>query len=253
MAATYLKPGQPFFYSTKFGFTGSAQGSVNPRNHPADAGDDEFGDGTLVAKMARGGHVKAPMRGTTRVDASTQQEAAAPGYTVPTEKMTEPVSAPPARGHARGGAIRKPSMMPGRAPVAPAPMDAEGGGALGRATLSLPVQDAAKAVKKTFGAGRAVGAAQAMQAQRGAPGATTALGAAPPAPVAPTGVPALAKGGHWIAGATKNRGALHRSLGVPAGDKIPAAKIAKAAHSDDPTLRRRAVLAETLKGFHGKG
>lgn len=51
---------------------------------------------------------------------------------------------------------------------------------------------------------------------------------------------------NWMAGAVKKPGALHRSLGVPEGEKIPAAKIAKAARSDDPTLRRRAVLAKTF-------
>ena len=59
-----------------------------------------------------------------------------------------------------------------------------------------------------------------------------------------------ARGGKWIAGAIKHKGALHRSLGVPQGQKIPASKLAKAAHSSDPTLRRRANLAKTLKGFH---
>lgn len=56
--------------------------------------------------------------------------------------------------------------------------------------------------------------------------------------------------GGWIAGAIKKPGALHRSLGVPEGTPIPASKLDKAAHSDNPTLRRRAILAETLKGFH---
>lgn len=54
---------------------------------------------------------------------------------------------------------------------------------------------------------------------------------------------------NWIAGATKNKGALHRSLHVPEGEKIPAKKLEKAAHSDNPTLARRANLAKTLKGF----
>ncbi len=57
----------------------------------------------------------------------------------------------------------------------------------------------------------------------------------------------------WIAGAIKHPGALHKSLGVPAGKKIPAAKLAKAEHSSNPTTRKRAALAETLKGFHKKG
>jgi len=54
----------------------------------------------------------------------------------------------------------------------------------------------------------------------------------------------------WVQTAIKKPGALHRSLNVPAGQKIPAAKIAKAAHSSNPTLRRRAILAQTLKSMH---
>lgn len=64
---------------------------------------------------------------------------------------------------------------------------------------------------------------------------------------------AHAKGGaadHWIAGATKNKGALHRELGVKEGDKIPAKKLAKAEHSRSPLERKRADLAETLKGMN---
>ncbi len=59
---------------------------------------------------------------------------------------------------------------------------------------------------------------------------------------------------HWIASATpaSSRGALHRELGVPEGQKIPAKKIEKAAHSDDPKLAQRARLAETLKKLNKK-
>lgn len=57
---------------------------------------------------------------------------------------------------------------------------------------------------------------------------------------------------NWIAGAIKKPGALHKSLGVPAGEKIPKAKIEAATHSDNPTLRKRAVLAQTLSGFKKK-
>ena len=57
----------------------------------------------------------------------------------------------------------------------------------------------------------------------------------------------------WIKGAIKNKGALHKSLGVPEGKKIPEKKLKKAEHSKNPTTRKRAVLAETLKGMkHGK-
>jgi len=54
---------------------------------------------------------------------------------------------------------------------------------------------------------------------------------------------------NWIKGAIKHPGALNKTLGVPQGQKIPAAKLAKAARSSDPTTRRRAALAKTLKGL----
>lgn len=54
---------------------------------------------------------------------------------------------------------------------------------------------------------------------------------------------------NWIAGATKNKGALHRQLGVPEGQKIPAGKIAAAAKKGGK-LGQRARLAETLKKLH---
>ena len=53
----------------------------------------------------------------------------------------------------------------------------------------------------------------------------------------------------WIAKAIKHPGALRKTLGVAAGNKIPASKLAKAAHSSNPTTRRRAVLAKTLKSL----
>jgi hypothetical protein len=51
---------------------------------------------------------------------------------------------------------------------------------------------------------------------------------------------------NWIAGATKNKGALHRNLGVPEGKKIPAAKIAAAAKQPGK-VGKEARLAQTLK------
>ncbi len=55
----------------------------------------------------------------------------------------------------------------------------------------------------------------------------------------------------WIQKAInpKNKGALRKILGVKKGEKIPSAKLKKAEHSKNPTTRKRAVLAETLKGF----
>jgi hypothetical protein len=57
-------------------------------------------------------------------------------------------------------------------------------------------------------------------------------------------------GGNWIAGATSNKGALHAKLGVPAGEKIPAKKLAGAEKSSNPTERKEANLARTLKSFN---
>lgn len=57
---------------------------------------------------------------------------------------------------------------------------------------------------------------------------------------------------NWIAGAVKNKGALHRALEVPVGEKIPAGKVATAAKSDDPRLAREARLAQTLKALRKK-
>ena len=57
---------------------------------------------------------------------------------------------------------------------------------------------------------------------------------------------------NWIAGAVKNKGALHRALGVPQGEKIPASKLEKAEHSNNPTIRKEANLAKTLASFHKK-
>ncbi len=54
---------------------------------------------------------------------------------------------------------------------------------------------------------------------------------------------------NFIADAIKHPGALHRQLNVPKGEKIPEKKLKKAEHSKNPTLRKRAVLAETLKNL----
>lgn len=53
----------------------------------------------------------------------------------------------------------------------------------------------------------------------------------------------------WIQKAVpkSHKGALHKELHVPEGEKIPAKKLKKAEHSNNPKLRKRAELAETLK------
>lgn len=51
---------------------------------------------------------------------------------------------------------------------------------------------------------------------------------------------------NWIAGAVgKGRGALHRNLGIPEGQKIPKVKIAAAAKGSGK-VAKEAKLAETL-------
>lgn len=51
---------------------------------------------------------------------------------------------------------------------------------------------------------------------------------------------------HWIAGAIKHHGALHKDLGVPIGQKIPADKL-HAAAARPGIVGKRARLAITLK------
>jgi hypothetical protein len=50
----------------------------------------------------------------------------------------------------------------------------------------------------------------------------------------------------WIQGAIKKKGQLHKDLGVPQGQKIPASKLAAAAKKGGK-VGQRARLAKTLK------
>ena len=59
----------------------------------------------------------------------------------------------------------------------------------------------------------------------------------------------MAKKDNWIKGAIKKPGALRKALHVKKGEDIPASKLKKAEHSKSPTMRKRANLAQTLKGF----
>lgn len=54
---------------------------------------------------------------------------------------------------------------------------------------------------------------------------------------------------NWIKGAIKHPGALHKELGVPEGEKIPAGKLEKASHAGGKE-GQRARLAITLKHMH---
>jgi len=56
------------------------------------------------------------------------------------------------------------------------------------------------------------------------------------------------KSKNWIQSAIKKPGQLHKDLGVPAGKKIPAGKLAAAAKKGGK-VGQRARLAQTLKGM----
>lgn len=65
----------------------------------------------------------------------------------------------------------------------------------------------------------------------------------------------MAKKELWIADAIKpeNKGKLRRKLHVKEGEDIPEKKLKKAEHSKNPTLRKEAVLAQTLRGLPRRG
>lgn len=50
---------------------------------------------------------------------------------------------------------------------------------------------------------------------------------------------------NWISGATKNKGGLHRSLGIPQGKPIPEKRL-EAAEKKGGKVGKEARLAETL-------
>jgi hypothetical protein len=54
---------------------------------------------------------------------------------------------------------------------------------------------------------------------------------------------------HWIQNAIKHKGALHKELGVPEGQKIPAKKLAAAAKKGGKE-GERARMAETLRHMY---
>jgi hypothetical protein len=56
----------------------------------------------------------------------------------------------------------------------------------------------------------------------------------------------------WIQEAIKKPGALRKSLHIKVGKPIAASKLKRAQGSKNPTLRKRATLAETLKKMHKK-
>lgn len=49
------------------------------------------------------------------------------------------------------------------------------------------------------------------------------------------------------------KGKLHRKLGVPEGDKIPARRLRAATHSRNSEIRQDAIRAKTMKGWKKPG
>jgi hypothetical protein len=47
-----------------------------------------------------------------------------------------------------------------------------------------------------------------------------------------------------------HKGLLHKNTGTPAGQKIPASKIAAAKNSPDPAVRKRATFAANAKKWN---
>ena len=58
-----------------------------------------------------------------------------------------------------------------------------------------------------------------------------------------------ATGSHWIQGAIKHPGQLHRDLGIPQGQPIPEGRL-RAAAREGGKVGQRARLAITLKGMN---
>ena len=49
------------------------------------------------------------------------------------------------------------------------------------------------------------------------------------------------------------KGKLHRELGVPTDESIPATKLVAALHSSKPEVKRDAVRAKTMEGWNHGG
>jgi len=64
----------------------------------------------------------------------------------------------------------------------------------------------------------------------------------------------MAEPKHWMqkATSTMHKGGLHSALGVPVGKKISPSKLAEAARSKNPHMRKMVSLAETFSKFRGK-
>jgi len=55
--------------------------------------------------------------------------------------------------------------------------------------------------------------------------------------------------GKWIQSAISKPGSLRKLMKVKKGEKIPEEKLERATRSKNPKLKKRAILAETLRNF----
>lgn len=66
--------------------------------------------------------------------------------------------------------------------------------------------------------------------------------------------PMAEKKSHWIPKKDfhpgGHKGKLHRELGIPEDQKIPAGRLSAATRSDDPEIRRDAIRARTMASWH---
>lgn len=246
MAIRYVKD---FEFPSDFGFTGSATGRKDARNHPADADDNEYGDGSYVEKppqlakekgLARGGRATGK---PSTAHAGNDPKGYADGGAMTGAPMA-PTQMPGGRPMGVPGMGGAPGVAPMAGPMAqaPAPMGPRpsplaqggggGGGPLANATMTMPVHDAARLAHGLVQAGRVGGIRQAIgnaAAARGAamgrmaamsPGAAGAPAAAAPQPPQQQGVPAMAHGGHHITAAQRHR-LPSSEFGLPAKEGYP--------------------------------
>jgi hypothetical protein len=50
-----------------------------------------------------------------------------------------------------------------------------------------------------------------------------------------------------------HKGKLHRELGIPEGEKIPASRLESAEHSSNHEVRNDAIRAKTMEGWNHRG
>jgi len=176
-----------------------------------------------VGGLKKGGMVKRATGGNVPSDKETQTDKARIG----TEKI-KPVRAK-AEHYKKGGKIKRACGGYDDGGRLPSPEEAIGSEVRMKGLKVMPSQEASKAAMvppSTLRREEGYAAAD-MKAKR--PGRKDG-------------------GAKWIQSAIKKPGALHKQLGVPAGEKIPAKKLAKAAEKPGK-LGQRARLAETLKGL----